>query len=170
MVSVGWKKINSSSTSDITFLNLKKHSGIIFKNGSDAVVLSDLRPADRNYKYAIQPGLDSTKATHVKTYLFSDDFSLPFIRKKGNLVQFQNKKLILLDSSIREADKKIKVDYVFVHQNSQLKAFANLNYGLLIVNADNSNRYTDSLVKYLAVCNKKYYVLKRNKALNLSSN
>lgn len=169
-VSVGWKKINSTSTSGVTFLNLKKQRGIVFKNGSDAVVLSDLKSTDRNYNYSIQPGLDSTKATNVKTYFFSDDFTLPFIRKKGNLIQFKNKTLLLLDSASLNTSYKLKLDYVFISRNAPINNLKNLNSQLLVINADNSNRYIDSLVKYLSGQSKKYYLLKRNKALNLSSN
>ncbi|PJJ84942.1 ComEC/Rec2 family competence protein [Mucilaginibacter auburnensis] len=169
-ISLGWKKVDSSSTSGITFLNLKKNRGIVFKNGSNAVVLSDLKPDEKNYKYAIQPGLDSTKVVNVKTYSFAADFSLPLIRKKGNVIQFLDKNLLLLDSSTLITDNKVNIDYAYVSQNADIKVVENYSSKLLIINADNSNRYTDTIVRYLLKNNRKFYSLKRNKALNLPSN
>lgn len=173
-VSVAWKRIESKSNSSITFLNLKKQRAIVFKNGSDAVVLSDLNPTDKNYRYSIQPGLDSAKVENVKVYSFADSIDLPYLVKSGNLIRFQNKNVVLLDSSFQnlKLPRLLKVDYVFITHTPPIsikKINSNFNSGLMVISADNSDRYIDTLKKQLFNSDRKYYVLKRNKALNLVS-
>jgi len=173
-VSLAWKKIESKTNSSITFLNLKKQRAIIFKNGNEAVVLSDLKPDDKNYRYSIQPGLDSAKVEIVKVYSFANNIDLPYLKKSGNIIQFQSKKLLLLDTASQKLllTPQFKADYVYITRTppiSDKTITENLNVGLIVVSADNSDRYIDSLKKRLLNNSKIYYVLKRNKALNLVS-
>jgi competence protein ComEC len=173
-VSIAWKKIDSKSNSVITFLNLKKQRAIVFKNGSEAVVLSDLKPTDKIYRYSIQPGLDSTKVENAKIYGFADNIDLPYLRKSGNLIQFQDKNIVVLDSSFQnlKVTRRFKADYVYITHTPPIsikKINQNFNSGLLVISADNSDRYIDSLKKQLLHVATKYYELKRNKALNLES-
>jgi competence protein ComEC len=173
-VSVAWKKIDSKAHNAITFLNLKKQRVIVFKNGSDAVVLSDLKPTDKNYHYSIQPGLDSAEVENIKVFSFHDNINLPYLKKNGSLVQFKSKTLLLLDSSSKylSLQRQLKAAYVYVTHTPPISVKEikeNLNAQLLVISADNSDRYIDALKKQLFNSDKKYYVLKRNKALNLVS-
>nr|WP_294790109.1 ComEC/Rec2 family competence protein [uncultured Mucilaginibacter sp.] len=172
--STAWKKIDSNTNSSITFLNLKKQRAIVFKNGSDAVVLSDLKPTDKNYRYSIQPGLDSVKVENVKVFSFQNNINLSYLKKNGNLVQFKSKTLLLLDSSTQylSAKHQLKADYVYITHTPPIslkEINQNFNAHLLVISADNSDRYIDTLKKQLLNSDKEYYVLKRNKALNLVS-
>jgi competence protein ComEC len=173
-ISIAWKKIDSNTNSSITFLNLKKQRAIVFKNGNGAVVLSDLKPDDKNYRYSIQPGLDSAGVENVKVFSFADSINLQYLRKNGNLIRFQNKNLVVLDSSSQnlKLPHQLKADYVYITHTPPIsvkKINQNFKSGLLVISADNSDRYIDSLKKQLLNSGKKYYVLKRNKALNLVS-
>jgi competence protein ComEC len=173
-VSITWKKIDSNTNNSITFLNLKKQRAIVFKNGGDAVVLSDLKPTDKNYRYSIQPGLDSAKVENIKVFSFQDNINLPYLKKNRNLVQFKNKTLLLLDSSTIYSSSKpqLKADYAYITHTPPIsikEIKENFNAQLLVISADNSDRYIDTLKKQLFNSDKKYYVLKRNKALNLVS-
>lgn len=172
--SMAWKKIDSKAKSSITFLNLKKKRAIVFKNGSDAVVLSDLKPIDKNYRYSIQPGLDSAKVDIVKVYGFADNIDLPYLRKTGNLIRFKNAILIILESSenLQVVPRQLNVDYVYVTHKppiSGAKINQNFNSALLVISADNSDKYIGTIEKQLLRTGKKYYVLKRNHALNFVS-
>lgn len=173
--SVAWKKIDSRIQNSITFLNLRKQRAIVFKSGYEAVVLSDLKPSDKNYKYAVQPGLDSSKIEKVKVYSFDQNIDLPFIKKRGNLIRFYDKNLIIVDSSKLNLNlnRQLKTDYAYVTRMSPAslkKINQNFSTGLLVISADNSDRYVDSIKKRLSHCNKKFYLLKGNKSLNLNSN
>lgn len=173
-VSFAWKKIDSKAHNSITFLNLKKQRAIVFKNGSDAIVLSDLKPTDKNYRYSIQPGLDSAEVENIKVFSFHDNINLPYLKKNGSLVQFKSKTLLLLDSSSQylSLKRQLKAAYVYVTHTPPISVKEinqNFNSGLLVISADNSDKYIDSLEKQLLISRNRYYVLKRNKALNLVS-
>jgi len=174
VVSIAWKEIDSKNNSAITFLNLKKQRAIVFKNGTDAVVLSDLKPTERNYSYSIQPGLDSAKIANVKVYGFAENINLSYLKKKGNLIQFRNTTVLLLDSSTVNALTKhpVKADYIYVTHTppvtvEQIKR--KLKYDLWVIGADNSDRYIDSLKKRLLNPGNTYYSIKRDKALSLKT-
>ncbi|MGY3212295.1 ComEC/Rec2 family competence protein [Mucilaginibacter sp. HD30] len=174
MISVAWKKIDSQTDSSITFLNLKKQRAIVFINGTQAVVLSDLNSTDKNYHYSIQPGLDSAKVESVNVYGFAENIDLPQLKKSGNLIRFQNKITALLDSSSQNLKPlhPLKADYVFITHTPPIsiaKVNQIFNSQLLVVSSDNSDRYIDSLKKQLLKSSNKYYLLKHNRALNLSS-
>ena len=47
---ISFKRWDNLRSDSITFLNLKKHTGIIFRTGEKAVVLSDLTDSDKTYK------------------------------------------------------------------------------------------------------------------------
>ena len=169
LTSTAWKRIHSTTTDTITFLNLKKQRAIIFKKGTDAVVLSDLKPADKDYRYSVQPGLDSVRIENVKVYSFAEDINLPYLKKHGNFIRFQNKTVLLLDSAALNANPAtVKIHYVYITHTPPIspKIFnQNFKAQLLVIGADNSDRYIATLKQHLQ--NRKYYVLKRNKALNL---
>jgi competence protein ComEC len=133
-----------------------------------------LKPDDKNYRYSIQPGLDSTGVENVKVFRFADTINLQYLRKSGNLIQFQNKSIVVLDSSLEnlKLPHQLKADYAYITHTPPIsvkKINQNFNSALLVISADNSDRYIDSLRKQLLSNGQKYYVIKRNKALNLVS-
>jgi competence protein ComEC len=79
--SISFKRWENLRSDNITFLNLRKHTGIVFKKGSNAVVLSDLRDTDKIYRYSIQPYLDSCQAINVKLFVIDNTNSSPLINK-----------------------------------------------------------------------------------------
>ena len=118
--------------------------------------------------------MDSAGVENVIVFSFVDSVNLQYFRKNGNLIRFQNKSIVLLDSSFQnlKLPHQLKVDYVYITHTPPIsvkKINQNFKSGLLVISADNSDRYFDSLNKQLLNSCKKYYVLKRNKALNLVS-
>jgi len=173
-INLGWKSVNAENIDAITFLNLKKNRVIIFKKGPDAVVLSDIAPTDKNYRYSVQPGLDSAKIKNVRLYSFSGNFQLPYLKKTANLIQFKSKIILLMDSSSKNLSLKhpVKTDVVFISNSvpvSVKKIKDSFAPDLIVVSANNNDRYIDTLKKQLLATGGKHYVLKRNKALNLAS-
>ena len=171
-ISAAWKKIDSQTDSSITFLNLKKQRAIVFKNGTQAVVLSDLDPTDKNYRYSIQPGLDSAKVENVKVYSFADNIDLSQLKKSGNLIRFRNKTIALIDSSSQnlKLTHLLKADYVYITHTPPIaikKINQIFNSQLLVISADNSDRYVDSLKNQILKSGNNYYLLKHNRALSL---
>ena len=170
-ISIGVKKISTDNTQSITFLNLRKHKGIVFKNGQQGVVITDLPKDEMNFQYSIQPYLDSSRTTNYKIYDMNAVVHTPYLIKQGGLVWFESKKLLLLNdgSKLQSIPKRIVVDYVYLSDNAALNS--NLSTKALIVtDGSNSNEYIYMLKKRADYTGLNFYVLKRNKSISILSN
>ena len=173
-ISFSYKNITSANTYTIAFLNMRSHTGIVMRKGNQAIVLSDLSDTNKNYRYSIQPYLDSCKLTDVKIVNPNQDIANSYAIKRSNLIQFFDKRIILFDRSLRNCSlsNKLVADYIYVTGNPYTD-FSNINknysYQKLIVSAANSDRFITQLqqVKWPAA---NFILLKRNKALVAVSN
>ncbi|MCO5935233.1 competence protein ComEC family protein [Mucilaginibacter sp. RB4R14] len=170
-ISISLKKLKADTSSTITFLNLRKHAGIVFKNGNQGVVISDLPEMDKYFKYAIQPGLDSNRITDYKVYNTADNICKPYLIKQGNFISFQNKKLLLLNDSskIKSIPQQLGINYLFVSGNAFLNT-ALIKNKTVIINADNSNSYITEFKDRVKPIQVNYNILKRNKSVCIVSN
>jgi competence protein ComEC len=174
-ISISLKRINAQQTNSIAFLSLRKHIGIVMKNGDKAVVISDLPDTDKNYKYSIQPYLDSSGISDVKVYNLKQGMRLAFAAKRYNLIQFDDKTILICKGQRNDTllNNVLKPDYVYVSGNAH--AFANsINkkhpHQMLVIDGSNSDRLISMLEKRADSCNVKYSLLKRNKSLLIVSN
>ena len=175
VISISFKRWNNLRSENITFLSLRKHTGIVFKKGDQAVVLSDLSDTDKNYRYSVQPFLDSCQISFTKFANPNSDIQLPYLAKKGNLIQFENKKILLFNGQLRGINlpQKIKSDYVYVSDNSKIDMDfikRNYQYDLLIIDNTNSNALITQLEEKAKEMHINYRVLRRNKSLTVISN
>jgi competence protein ComEC len=152
-LNISLKKINDQQTNTLVFLNLRKHAGIVMKNGDSAVVISDLADTDKNYKYSVQPYLDSSGVTNVKVYNFKQGMRSAFAAKDYDVMQFRNIKILICNgyTAINSIDKK--------HVKEKL-----------VVDGSNSDHFISTLQKQANLFKIKCSVLKRNKSLLLVSN
>jgi len=174
-ISISIKKINARQTNSIAFLNLHKHVGLVMKNGTRAVVISDLGDTDKNYRYSIQPYLDSSGINSVSVYNLKQDIRSGFVLKKGNLIQFMNKRLVLFNKDLNDEplNTKLKTDYVYLTNNPYAAINSiNKNYvcQLLVIDATNSDHFVSSMIAQADTLRIKYSLLKRNKSLIAVSN
>jgi len=174
-INISLNKINNEHSNTIAFLNLRKHVGIVMKNGNSAVVLSDLADTDKNYKYSIQSYLDSCGVGSVEVYNLKQDMRSAFAAKDYDLIQFRNIKLLICDGQADFAylNDTFKPDYVYVTG----KAYSAINsiskkhvQQTLVIDGTNSDWFTATLQKQADALKIKYKVLKRNKSLLLVSN
>lgn len=170
--SINYRSIQNSKTSSLAFLNLKKHTGIVFRQGNKGVVLTDLADTDKTYKYSVQPYLDSVGIKHTQLIKPDRDLTISFFRKQKNLMRFQDKDLLLITPSLLSIDsgKCANVNYIFVvgspHPDwTQLRR--QFNYQSVIVASNNSDRLLDTLKRGAAGASKKINILKRNKSIIL---
>ncbi|MFD0764705.1 ComEC/Rec2 family competence protein [Mucilaginibacter lutimaris] len=170
-VRISFKKLTADATNSITFLNLRKHTGIVFKAGTHGVVISDLPQTDRNFQYAVQPGLDSSKITDFKVYHIADNITLPYLIKQGNYINFQNKNILLLNGErkIQSIPQQINIQYLFVSRNAFIDT-GMLKGKTVIINADNSPKYVEAFIASLKSSKTNYHILKRNKSVCIASN
>ncbi|HTD41056.1 MAG TPA: ComEC/Rec2 family competence protein, partial [Mucilaginibacter sp.] len=174
-ISVSLKRWGHSQTDNIAFLNLRKHAGIVFKKGNEAVVVTDLNDTDKTYRYSIQPYLDSCQVINVHKLTLDTNIRLPFFLKNNNLMQFQNKRLLLFDKKLEmtELSQKLKTDYLYISGNPDSYVDGinkNYNYSLLIIDNTNSNSLVASMERQATAQHINNYILQRNKSLVVQSN
>ncbi|MDB5135630.1 MAG: ComEC family competence protein [Mucilaginibacter sp.] len=174
-VSISLKRWNNLQSTNITFLNLKKHIGIVFKTGNHAVVLSDLTYSDKTYRYSIQPYLDSCQVSDIKIVEPTADMQTSSFIKKGNLIQFGNKKLLMFDKQLQRLDlpQKLKPDYVYISDNPDTDINfidKNYDYNLLVIDNTNSNSLITNLQNKANALHINYKALRSNKSVLVASN
>jgi competence protein ComEC len=173
--SFSFKNISSLNSNTITFLNLKKHRGIVFKNGREAVVLSDIKATDKTYQYSIQPYLDSCKVSNVKVLDLNHDIKTPCLIKRYNLIQFLNKRVLIVNGQFQNSpvQQKLATDYVYVTGNaaSDLSSINNiLNYKTFVMDGSNSDNLISKVEKQAKTEHIDFKILKRNNSLVSISN
>jgi competence protein ComEC len=163
-LSIGYHKFNTNEQQSITFLNLRKNMAIVFKYGSKGVVISNLSINDKNFRYSVQPCIDSMQIANYKIYGPADSIHLPYLIKRGGLIQFINKKVLLLNrqSKIQSIPANFNDYYIYISDNCYLAG----HRGHTIIDGSNSDKHIEQLKNALA----DYYILKRNKSFSITSN
>lgn len=171
-ISLGIKKIRQQQTSQIAWLNLKKHAGIVFKNGDNAFVLTDIKPTDKIYQYSIQPYLDSCQVNSVQFLDMNRDVRKPWLVKKNNFIQFLDKKIMLLnDGYYNRIPPELKINYVYITGNPRgLDQLSGTNDSMLIIDGTNSNSLINRVQSNTNIKNVNFKILKRNNSLITVSN
>ncbi len=99
------------------------------------------------------------------------DITAPYVLKRRNLIGFQNKKLLLLNNEgkMQSIPQQLKIDYLYLSDNFPVDTGTFKNK-MLIIAGSNSDKYINSLLPTITKTHHTYYVLKRNKSLNMASN
>jgi competence protein ComEC len=173
--SISYKTIKASNTDNIVWLNLKKRTGIVFKKGNEAIVVSDLSPTDKNYKYSVQPYLDSAQVDKVTLVTTDKDVKTAWFVKRGNLLQFLNQKVYLLSRQLASIAvmPKVKADYIYITGSAHIALTTinnNFDYNLMLLAGSNSDRFISRITQAADSLHLKYAVLKRNKSFISYSN
>jgi competence protein ComEC len=174
-ISISVKRYRAYTTNSIAFLNLRKNTGIVFKKGTEAIVLSNLADTDRNYRYSIQPYLDSCKISQVQFYNPQQDISLAYVHKNGNKIQFNGQTIAIIDKEFTDPPtlSKIPVNYLYITNNPKI-SLDNIDkiyeYHTIVIDATNSVKTVQRIVNEATVKHVNYVVLKRNKSFITVSN
>jgi len=174
-LSISIKQFRALQSQNITFLSLKKHTGIVFRAGQQAAVFSDLSDTSKAYKYSIQPYLDSCQVSTVKVYPPDSTVNLRYLLAKSNLFTLGNKTMLIYgkDSQNIALPTRLKIDYLYIDGNPEADlALINKSYdfGMLIIGANNANVVLTMLKAESAKLGIRYTVHLRNKSLVLVSN
>jgi len=174
-ISISVKKIDTSRSKNIAWLNLNKYKAIVFKNGNAAVILTDLKDTAKAYRYSVQPYLDSCKITNTRLLSLNQNINNKWIAKQGGLVQFFNSRIFLLNNQPagNGFSTKLSADYIYITGNphTQLTAInSNFDYNLLLMDGSNSDAYIDALAGESQNKGVKFKILKRNISLITVSN
>jgi competence protein ComEC len=171
-ISIGIKHLRTDSTRSVTFLNLRKYSGVVFKNGNKGIVLTNLPDTDKNFMYAIQPGLDSNRITDYKVYNLNSDIQSAYLIKQGALVQFLNKKLVIVNHGVATMSIPLHLqnNYLYITNNTYADTAIIAKSNMLIIDGSNSDKHITTLSEVANKLNVNYKVLRRNKSFTAISN
>jgi competence protein ComEC len=171
-ISIGIKHFRADNTQLVTFLNLRKHSGIVFKNGNKGIVLTDLPDTDKNFMYTIQPGLDSNRITDYKVYNLNSNIQSAYLIKQGGLMQFLNKRLVMLNhgTAIRSITPRLQSNYLYITSNTYADTTIIAKCNMLIIDGSNTDKQITKLSEAANKLNVNYKILKRNKSFTAISN
>jgi competence protein ComEC len=174
-INISLKRVNALQTDSITFLNLRKHQGLVFKYGDKAIILSDINNTDKNYQYSVQPYLDSSKIADTAIYNLKQNIRSAFLYKTGNLVQFENTKILLFNKNLQggHLPARLKVDYVYLTGNPKTSVSelnSNYEYANLIIDGSNSDKSVADWKKQAKELNVSCQIIKRNNSLVILSN
>jgi competence protein ComEC len=174
-ISVSAKRLNSFNADSITFLNMRKHLGIVFKHGDKAIILTDISPTDKNYQYAVQPYLDSCKVTDTTVSNLKRNIKATFLQQYNNLIQFNNQKIMIFDRAMlgKKLTGKLKVDYLYIAGNPHItikELNFNFDYKILIIDGSNTDKLVTNLSAEAKSIGINYKVIKRNNSLSVVSN
>jgi len=173
--SLSVKKIGESQSKNIAWLNLGKHTGIVFRNGYEAIVLSDLKNTDKSYLYAVQPYLDSCGINNAKVFGLNQDINSAWLKKRFSFVKFETASLFIFDGALQNTalSPRLAADYIYITGNrcKELnKINSNFDYRTLVLDGSNSDQTIDDLEKQIRAENIDYKILKRNNSFISISN
>ena len=115
-----YKNYQTNNQHTITFLSIAKHAAIVFTYGRKACIITDLTPADKAYRYSIQPFMDSCRVETTNLIRPDQNVVTAELRKQNHLIQFNRELIFVVDSTFRQQRfaAKVKADAVFYHQKS----------------------------------------------------
>jgi competence protein ComEC len=166
-ISLSLKNISLAGTRTIAWLNLNKHKGIVFKNGNEGIVLTDIKNTDKIYQYSVQPYLDSCGVSNVSVFNLSQDIKTPWLVKKKELIQCFNNRIYFFEGATPETplQPKLKTDYIYITGNPAAAVNdlnANFDYRMLVIDGSNSDNLIDQIKAASAARGINYKILKRN--------
>lgn len=174
-ISISYKTHRALRTENLTFMSFHKNSGIAFRKGNKVIMLTDIRREDKTFAFTIQPFLDSSKITKLSVVDFQIDYRQLNFVKMENLIQFENKTLLIFDYKVSKKQfvPRLKINYLYVTGNPKTelkKLISNYEFDLLIVDGRNSDFLIQKLDAAAGTAGIKCKILKRNTALTLALN
>ena len=169
---LSYNRINEADNDSITFLNLRKHLGVLFKKDDQAVLITDLQPTDKTFVYSIKPCLDSNRISVISCIRPDSNFKNNWFCKRAGFIQFEDKRMVLMDKTFSpNSPVSIKADYVFLTNNPHinLKHINGYGFSKLILNGDSREALTQTIKRQADSLHIDFVSLKRNKALELFS-
>lgn len=174
-ISISVKQFSSISTNNITFYSVGKSTAILVQNGDSGVLLTDMKPTDKNFHYSVQPSLDSMGISRLEYCTTHNDAANPFLKKTGNLIHAGNKTVLIMDKAFAAKlfPHKLSLDYIYLSGSPKLDLqylTKNYTFKMLIAGNNNSAYFVKKVEVEASAAKLPFLNLKRNKAFIISSN
>jgi competence protein ComEC len=171
---VSVKQIDKSRGSSVNFYSVNKHPVMVFQHGDKGVILTDLKPFDKNFQYSIQPSLDSCGISEVSVIDLMSNLHNSYFIKAGNLIQFGDKRILIVNKPYGKKllPQKLNVDYIYLTGSPAINLqylAKNYTFKMAIAGNNNSPALLKKLENEALTKRLPFYNLKRNKAFISSS-
>ena len=170
-----FKMVSTYQNNSFMVFSLNNKEAILFKNGHNGVLLTNLSDTDKTYPYAIQPAVDSLMIRHLDRIHFSDDLRTAFFVKKANLLQYHNLTMLVFDKAMANKHllTKINTNYIYLYNNAQTNLpYLKQNYSFktLIAGCGNKPNTVNELQKQAETNKTDFVRMHGNKAYLAASN
>lgn len=170
-----FKKVSALKQSKVLFFSLRKNYATAFIDSKKAILVTDLKPEDKNFQFFVQPALDKMQVEDVLFVKWEQDTLVNAFVKKNHQIKFHQYQILLIDRTFNY--KKIeglpKINTIWLHQNPK-QEINNLRssviFNSLIIDATN-NDY--NIEKFRLEANKikvQHHILKKNNSYLIDLN
>ncbi|WP_254070877.1 ComEC/Rec2 family competence protein [Pedobacter sp. L105] len=137
-------KIISLKQKEIILFSLKKNYAVAFVCARTAILVTDLKPADRDFKVHLQPALDERKISTVTCLPWNSSHRFRYFNIQNHQLYFRNFRILLIDSSFnrKKLNRKLVVDAVWLHGSPKVKPSElkqEISFRELWIDASNKN-------------------------------
>ncbi|WP_082468377.1 ComEC/Rec2 family competence protein [Pedobacter sp. R20-19] len=141
MVYDHYKAVNQKK---IIFYTLRKSYATAFIQGNQAILVTDLNPDDKTFQFFIQPALDQSKVSLIKTINLLTDTITPHFVLKNKQIIFNQYKILIIDNSFnyKKLDARGKFNAIWLTGNTTFKINKlppEVEYENIIVDATNKD-------------------------------
>jgi competence protein ComEC len=164
-----YDKVSALKQTKIVFFSLRKNYAAAFIDAKKAILITDLVPEDKNFKFFIKPGLDKMQVDDIVFIKWKQDTIVNSFVKKEQQVIFHQYHILMMDSIFNDVkiENLPKFNAVWLHQNPNKSVSAlrkEIIFSTLFIDASNK----DYKIKiYEAEANKfavQHYTFKKNAA------
>lgn len=118
-----YDKIKAAKQQKIILFTLKRNYGAAFISSSKAVLVTDLKPADKAFKFHIQPALDELKIRKITCLKWNESIHTGDLVIKEHQLRFRNFTVLLVDSAFnyQRIGNKPLFDAIWIHKSARVK-------------------------------------------------
>lgn len=126
----------------LVMYSLSNQTAIDFINGQNVTTLQSENFNHKAYQFAAQSHHWKLNIKTVDSILISENITQPNLIKKGNLIQWNEMKFLIIDDKIKLINDKITIDYLILRNNPKV-SIEDLkhNFTFKKVIFDGSNKY-----------------------------
>lgn len=163
-------KIVAIRQKKIILFSLKKNYAAAFICAREAVVITDLKPDDRDFKFHVQPALDEQKITTLNCIPWNHDTArLKGLSIRDHQLHFSNFCVLLMDTSFnrKKLNGTLHLDAVWLHGSPKVRLSEwgkEISFTQLWIDATNKNYAVKEFEKDTLNFTHSTIVLKNKKA------